>query len=255
MSLRPSLDKDVPAETRKVAKAAFPKGNVYLWMQDELGELYKDDTKAPMVTCRHAWPGEAQVGMPAGLSQRLRIGSAITLPPRLERIEVVRPSRPVVDCHHRSQYRPLDPPRVVVQADQRGFMHPIDLQAQAIVVGACISRLTFDRRVDVVNCYRRVVDRVHRDRHRRLVRVDSPVVGHISEAVRAAPVRRRGVAERAVRVKGQQPVEWIAHHNRGQGIAIRVAVVAQHAWRSNSQRYIFIGIDMGWASTDFIPYI
>ena len=32
----------IPAETIRVAKAAFPKGNVYLKMRDEIGVLYKD---------------------------------------------------------------------------------------------------------------------------------------------------------------------------------------------------------------------
>jgi hypothetical protein len=43
MSMKPSEDRDIPVETRKVAQAAFPKGNVYLWLRDELGELYKDE--------------------------------------------------------------------------------------------------------------------------------------------------------------------------------------------------------------------
>lgn len=42
MSLKPNESRPVPEETRKVAKAAFPKGNVYLWIGDELGELYAD---------------------------------------------------------------------------------------------------------------------------------------------------------------------------------------------------------------------
>ena len=42
MSLKLEVGRSVPAETRRVAKAAFPKGNVYLWIGDELGELYSD---------------------------------------------------------------------------------------------------------------------------------------------------------------------------------------------------------------------
>lgn len=40
MSMKPSEDTGISKETQQVAKAAFPKGNVYLWMRDELGELY-----------------------------------------------------------------------------------------------------------------------------------------------------------------------------------------------------------------------
>ena len=43
MSIKPRTSTGIPEETCKVAKAAFPKGNVYLWMRDELGELFKDD--------------------------------------------------------------------------------------------------------------------------------------------------------------------------------------------------------------------
>jgi transposase len=42
MSLKPSLIKAVPSETIRVACAAFPKGNLYLTMRDELGVLFED---------------------------------------------------------------------------------------------------------------------------------------------------------------------------------------------------------------------
>jgi transposase len=42
MSLKPSLIEVVPSETIRVARAAFPKGNLYLAMRDELGVLFED---------------------------------------------------------------------------------------------------------------------------------------------------------------------------------------------------------------------
>ena len=42
MRLNPAERRDVPEDTQTVAKAAFPKGNVYLWLRDNLGELYSD---------------------------------------------------------------------------------------------------------------------------------------------------------------------------------------------------------------------
>ena len=42
MSLKPSLIAAVPSETMRVARAAFPKGNLYISMRDELGVLFKD---------------------------------------------------------------------------------------------------------------------------------------------------------------------------------------------------------------------
>ena len=42
MSLKPSLIEPVPVETIRVARAAFPKGNLYLSLRDELGVLFED---------------------------------------------------------------------------------------------------------------------------------------------------------------------------------------------------------------------
>ncbi|MBZ0310056.1 MAG: transposase, partial [Anaerolineae bacterium] len=41
--LRPESQYEIPEETQRVARAAFPKGNVYMRMRDELGNLYKDE--------------------------------------------------------------------------------------------------------------------------------------------------------------------------------------------------------------------
>ncbi|MDJ0719018.1 MAG: transposase [Prochloraceae cyanobacterium] len=43
MSLHPQKIADIPPETIRVAQAAFPKGNIYLKMRDELGVFYDDD--------------------------------------------------------------------------------------------------------------------------------------------------------------------------------------------------------------------
>ncbi len=42
MSLQPQAVYLAPEDTARVARAAFPKGNVYLRMHDELGRLYAD---------------------------------------------------------------------------------------------------------------------------------------------------------------------------------------------------------------------
>ena len=42
MSLTPSIIEPVPEQTVQVARAAFPKGNLYLSMRDELGTLFED---------------------------------------------------------------------------------------------------------------------------------------------------------------------------------------------------------------------
>lgn len=42
MSLHPCRINPVPLTTSQVAQAAFPKGNLYLTMRDEIGTLYSD---------------------------------------------------------------------------------------------------------------------------------------------------------------------------------------------------------------------
>lgn len=43
MSLQPHPIDPVPAETARIARAAYPKGNIYLQLRDELGTLYEDE--------------------------------------------------------------------------------------------------------------------------------------------------------------------------------------------------------------------
>lgn len=42
MSLQPGPAQDIPEETRRIAQAAFPNGNLYVRLRDELGTLYTD---------------------------------------------------------------------------------------------------------------------------------------------------------------------------------------------------------------------
>ena len=43
MSLKPCPVQPVPEETARVARAAFPQGNPYLTLRDELGSIYHDE--------------------------------------------------------------------------------------------------------------------------------------------------------------------------------------------------------------------
>ncbi len=42
MSLRPQTVPSVPEETARIARAAFPKGNLYMQIRDEIGILLTD---------------------------------------------------------------------------------------------------------------------------------------------------------------------------------------------------------------------
>jgi transposase len=54
MSLKPKAIAPVPERTAQVAKAAFPKGNVYIHMRDRLGGIYQDDQFV------HLYPADGQ---------------------------------------------------------------------------------------------------------------------------------------------------------------------------------------------------
>jgi transposase len=56
MSLHPQTIPAIPQETIRVAQAAFPQGNIYLQLKDELGGIYEDAAFA------HLFP---QCGQPA----------------------------------------------------------------------------------------------------------------------------------------------------------------------------------------------
>jgi transposase len=64
MSLRPEEIPPVPEETRRIAQAAFPHGNVYMRMRDELGTLYDDQLFARLFPTR---------GQPAASPWRLAL--------------------------------------------------------------------------------------------------------------------------------------------------------------------------------------
>jgi transposase len=58
MSLRPESVGPVPEETARVARAAFPKGNVYMQLRDVLGVVYDDERFAALFPARGR-PAEA----------------------------------------------------------------------------------------------------------------------------------------------------------------------------------------------------
>src|SRR5215470_11626417 len=58
MSMRPQEISPVPEETARVARAANPKGNVYMSMRDELGSIYQDQMFVALFP-RRGQPAEA----------------------------------------------------------------------------------------------------------------------------------------------------------------------------------------------------
>jgi transposase len=58
MSLQPKSLAVIPEETQRIARAAFPKGNLYMRMRDELGEVYTDGPFAELFP-RRGQPAES----------------------------------------------------------------------------------------------------------------------------------------------------------------------------------------------------
>jgi transposase len=58
VSLKPSPIADVPELTARVARAAFPEGNPYLQLRDELGPVFRDADFADL------YPGRGQPALP-----------------------------------------------------------------------------------------------------------------------------------------------------------------------------------------------
>lgn len=64
MSLQPGVDQSIPQMTKLVAQAAFPKGNVWIKMRDELGTIFQDSQFADLFPA---------VGQPAETPWRLAL--------------------------------------------------------------------------------------------------------------------------------------------------------------------------------------
>jgi transposase len=64
MSLHPSLESTIPEETCRVARAAFPKGDVCMRMRDALGLIYSDPQFASLFS---------HTGQPAEAPARLAL--------------------------------------------------------------------------------------------------------------------------------------------------------------------------------------
>ena len=59
MSLHPNDFSVVPEETARVAHVAFPKGNAYLTLRDEIGVIYEDELFAPLFASTRGRPAES----------------------------------------------------------------------------------------------------------------------------------------------------------------------------------------------------
>ena len=88
MSLKPMKFEPVPGETAKVAQAAFPKGNLYMKMRDELGPIYQDEEFAHLFS---------NLGQPAEAPWRLALVTIMQFLEKLSDREAVDAVRGRID--------------------------------------------------------------------------------------------------------------------------------------------------------------
>ena len=80
MSLHPDPVGPVPEETARVARAAFPKGTLYLSVRGELGALYDDSLFADLFPHR-GQPAEAPCPLALGAGDRPAVRREPARPP------------------------------------------------------------------------------------------------------------------------------------------------------------------------------
>jgi transposase len=76
MSLRPHVIQPVPAETTRVARAAFPHESPYLTFRDALGTIFQDEDFAAL------FPVPGQPGLPPWRLALVTIMGFLHIPPK-----------------------------------------------------------------------------------------------------------------------------------------------------------------------------
>jgi len=91
----------VPEETARVARAAFPKGNVYVAMRDRLNLWYQDSAFAPLFQSRGSHPAESP--------GRLALLTVMQFAERLSDLQVAEAVRSHIDWKYALGLELADP--------------------------------------------------------------------------------------------------------------------------------------------------
>jgi transposase len=105
MSLQPQEVPPVPDETRRVARAAFPKGNVSIRMRDALGAIYHDQLFAPLLPTR---------GQPAASPWRLALTTIMQFAEGLSDRQAADAVRSRIDWKYALSLELTDPATLVI---------------------------------------------------------------------------------------------------------------------------------------------
>ena len=125
MSLHPQEIPPVPEETRRVAQAAFPRGNVYMRLRDELGAIYDDQLFAPLFPAR---------GQPAASPWRLALTTVMPCAEGLSDRQAADAVRSRIDWKYALSLELTDP----------GFDHTVLSEFRTRLVAGQAERLLLD---------------------------------------------------------------------------------------------------------------
>ena len=100
MSLRPKEIPPIPEETRRIAEAAFPRGNIYMRMRDELGAIYDDHLFASLFPPR---------GQPAASPWRLALTTVMQFAEGLSDRQAAEAVRSRIDWKYALSLELTDP--------------------------------------------------------------------------------------------------------------------------------------------------
>ena len=125
MSLRPQAVYVVPEDTARVARAAFPKGNPYLRMHDELGRLYADQDFAALFPVR---------GQPALAPAQLALVTLMQFVEHLTDRQAAEAVRARIDWKY----------ALCLELDDPGFDHSVVCEFRARLLAARQEALLFE---------------------------------------------------------------------------------------------------------------
>jgi transposase len=115
----------MPEETRRVAQAAFPRGNVYMHLRDELGAIYDEQLFAPLFPAR---------GQPAASPWRLALTTVMQFAEGLSDRQAADAVRSRIDWKYALSLELSDP----------GFDHTVLSEFRTRLVGGQAERLLLD---------------------------------------------------------------------------------------------------------------
>jgi transposase len=125
MSLHPQGVPPVPEETRRIAQAAFPRGNVYMRMRDELGVIYDDQLFASLFSAR---------GQPAMSPWRLALTTVMQFAEGLSDRQAADAVRSRIDWKYALSLELIDP----------GFDHTVLSEFRTRLVAGQAEQLLLD---------------------------------------------------------------------------------------------------------------